>query len=134
MRSWNYLQGRGKIYLNEYFSNVLDKLHMLWKKNYLRSSTIKKKTSNGYETIQDFYLSWALRYSASIFENVHSLPHRYSRSICCALLTARTASGQLSLERPADDFTVKKVKMHRQQKYYDDGNMHIISIVCVCRL
>lgn len=46
----------------------------------------EENTDNGYETIQDFYLSWALRCSIKKYSSNDHLVHQISKKITCKLI------------------------------------------------
>jgi hypothetical protein len=49
-------------------------------------------TDNGYESIQDFFMSWTLRCSPSIFEESMPLVNEYARKIVFLLVMGKIGS------------------------------------------
>lgn len=69
----------------------------------------EENTDNGYETIQDFFLSWVLRCSAEEYNIDDNLVHKISKKITCKLLKISDAKSVV----------VKSVKTSRQWRHID---------------
>ncbi len=66
-------------------------------------------TDNGYESIQDFFLSWTLRCGIEQVKNDNELLHKYSKQILLNLLFAK--------DEPVSDvgnYLIKSVRTRRQ--------------------
>ncbi len=69
----------------------------------------EENTDTGYETIQDFYLSWALRCSEEKYNQTENLIHELSKKITCQLLEIQEH----------ENVTIENVKTFRQWKKID---------------
>lgn len=77
-----------------------------------------ENTDNGYETIQDFYLSWVLRCSDEKYNTEANIVHEISKKITCKLL---------NISEPKS-VKIISVKTWRQWSYIDLLAEIIISI------
>lgn len=72
-------------------------------------------TDNGYETIQDFFLSWTLRCSVSKFQKDNYLLHYYSKKIVYSLIYGVNSEQRMGVDlKDFDAFEVIEVKTMRQ--------------------
>jgi hypothetical protein len=70
---------------------------------------------DGYETIQDFFLSWTLRCSPDDYLNDNSKVQEYARRIIYILIFGHNKGESYSIDAPIpDNFRVKEVKTKRQ--------------------
>lgn len=78
-------------------------------------------TDNGYETLQDFFLSWTIRCSQKEYESVSKKVYNYAREIAYMLIHGYNEENGIykyKLEVP-DSFSVVKVRTRRQYKRID---------------
>ncbi len=71
-------------------------------------------TDNGYETMQDFILSWTLRCSVDNLSSINSKLQQYSKGVLLSLIS-RKVDGFNDF----DEVIVKSVKTKRQWNYID---------------
>lgn len=75
---------------------------------------------SGYETIQDFYLSWMLRCSEDKYHDINPKLHQYARIAVFMLIYGYNASdGYILGDGVSDDFRIKRVITRRQFKRID---------------
>lgn len=85
----------------------------------------KHSTDYGFETLQDFMLSWTFRWSEKKYEIVDSKIYNYSRKIIYGLIFGKKPEGYVDgknlilSENIPEDFEVEKVEVHRQWKQID---------------
>ena len=82
----------------------------------------EENSDNGYETIQDFYLSWLLRCADIKCKNENLLLHKYSNNAVFALIYGKNDNekGAYKLSsNPTENFKVTKVKTIRQLNQID---------------
>jgi len=86
----------------------------------------EENTENGYETIQDFYLSWTIRCSADENRVVNPVLHGYSRRILYCLIKGANTENFTAYKScfDADDvipdsFRVVNVNTVRQESFID---------------
>lgn len=73
------------------------------------------RTDNGYETIQDFFLSWTLRCSISRCQMDNYLIHYYSKRIVYSLIYGVNSEKKMDVDfSDLDVFEVIEVKTKRQ--------------------
>lgn len=82
---------------------------------------IEEETDSGYETIQDFYLSWMLRWAVGKYKEQNSRLHEFGRNAVYFLLYGvnKVDVGFCLDSRPDDDFHVISVKTKRQSNRID---------------
>ena len=69
----------------------------------------------GYESIQDFFLSWTLRCSIDDLESVHNLLNYYSKKLLYSLLYGHNVGQDLQVDFDRfDEFKVLEIKTKRQ--------------------
>ena len=79
-----------------------------------------ENTDNGYETIQDFFLSWTLRCSAIDYKETDEKVNEYARRIVYILINGHNTNESFSFDKKfPNDFKVIDVKTIRQDKYID---------------
>ncbi len=93
----------------------------------------EEKTDNGYESIQDFFISWTIRCAAEECKSENPLLNLYSKRIVYALIFGNTDKSGLNIgRREINDFEVIKVVTKRQVALIDlvaeieykiDGNL-----------
>lgn len=79
-------------------------------------------TDNGYETIQDFILSWTLRCSQDNFKKVNEKINEYSKKALFFLLNGEnteTLKEYLASKKYDNSFNVKSIKTYRQRNQID---------------
>ncbi len=77
-------------------------------------------TDNGYETIQDFFLSWTLRCSANSYKEIDEKVNEYARRIVYILIYGHNDNRNFIFDKEIiDSFKVIDVKTIRQDKYID---------------
>lgn len=70
----------------------------------------EEKTDNGYESIQDFFISWTLRCAAEEYKAENPLLNLYSTRIVYALIFGYTDNNGLNIDRKEiQDFEVINV-------------------------
>lgn len=75
---------------------------------------------NGYETIQDFFLSWTLRCSPSSYKEANSKVQEYARRIVCALIFGDNQNDSYSIHgQIPNTFHVIQVTTKRQLSSID---------------
>ena len=77
-------------------------------------------TDSGYETIQDFFLSWTLRCSKDGYKTDNFLINYYSKKILYALLYGKNTESTLAVDFSSfESFKVLEIKTKRQFKRID---------------
>lgn len=81
----------------------------------------EENTDNGYETIQDFFLSWTLRCADKRYRNNNFILNEYARRMVHALIYGENSEngGYILAKEISDDFRVLKVKTKRQWNQVD---------------
>lgn len=81
----------------------------------------KFRTNVGYETLQDFFLSWTLRCSEIKYKNVNHLVYEYSRRAMFALIYGKNNDNNEYVveNKISDSFIVKRVHVIRQYQNID---------------
>lgn len=80
----------------------------------------KENSDYGYEAIQDFMLSYLLRWGDSAYKDSNSQLYEYGRNTLYFLIHGKDKNGIFSLDRkPPEDFKVTLVKTWRQWKLID---------------
>lgn len=79
------------------------------------------KTDNGYETLQDFFLSWTIRCSQKEYEAISKKVYEYSRELVYILIySCFSENGTIKYEFDIpDSFSILKVRTKRQYKRID---------------
>jgi len=78
-------------------------------------------TDIGYETLQDFFLSWTFRCAESKYNEVNDLVHKYaSRAIFALIFGVNNEKGEYVVEEQMpNSFIVEKVNVFRQWNNID---------------
>ncbi|KAF2519227.1 hypothetical protein E0W68_05495 [Flavobacterium salilacus subsp. salilacus] len=82
-------------------------------------------TDNGYETIQDFFLSWTLRCSKDKYKEGNGLLNSYAKRVLYSLLYGNNSKDiedniyKVDFDNGFEDFKVIEVKTKRQYKGVD---------------
>lgn len=72
-------------------------------------------TDNGYESLQDFFLSWTIRCSANEYREVNKKLQEYARRIVFIMIFGNNNSDSYKIENEIpDEFKVLEVKTKRQ--------------------
>ena len=80
----------------------------------------EEKTDNGYETLQDFFLSWTIRCSAEKYKNIDEKLQEYSRKIVYAMIFGENISDDYSINNNiSNEFKVLEVTTKRQEEDID---------------
>ena len=86
------------------------------------------KRDSGYETLQDFFLSWTIRCSPEHYKSSNPKVQEYARRIVYALIIGNNKSDEYSIEKGLleipDNFRIKHVQTRRQL-----GNIDLIAEV-----
>ena len=73
------------------------------------------KTDNGYESLQDFFLSWTLRCSPESYKSVSPMVQEYARRIIYVLIHGHNTTGDYSVNTEApNNFQIRQVQTRRQ--------------------
>lgn len=73
------------------------------------------RTDNGYETLQDFFLSWTVRCSQKEVKQSNQLLYEYSRKIVYAMIYGNNQNDQYDIDNNCpDSFEVISVTTKRQ--------------------
>lgn len=79
----------------------------------------EEKRDTGYETIQDFFLSWTLRCACDIYKD-HLLIHNYSKKILFSLIFGENSDAEYSVNfSKYSTFSVKEISTKRQFERID---------------
>ena len=77
-------------------------------------------TDNGYESIQDFFLSWTIRCAAEAYQPENSVLNHYARKILFALMFGKTEDGEMKINSSSfESFKVFSVTTKRQLALID---------------
>lgn len=81
----------------------------------------EENTDDGYESIQDFYLSWTLRCADEKYKNKNIKLHEYARNVVFSLIYGRNNNENRFIidKEIGNDFQVINVKTKRQFKKID---------------
>ncbi|PWH85240.1 PD-(D/E)XK nuclease family protein [Brumimicrobium oceani] len=81
----------------------------------------EEDTDNGYETTQDFFLSWTLRCSQEKYKDTNPIVYNYSRKILYALIIGENDNQNIYNVKSEvnESFVVLEVKTYRQWKQID---------------
>lgn len=97
-------------------------------------------TDDGYESLQDFFLSWTIRCSPDKYRKENKKLQEYARRIVFIMIFGNNNSDRYSIENNfPDEFRVKEVKTKRQFKgidllaevtttYKGEENKHLLNI------
>lgn len=80
-----------------------------------------EETDNGYESIQDFFISWALRCSHPKYKNINPLIVEYSQRILHALIETTNIGNDIHIPayEERENYEIIDVKTWRQWKFID---------------
>lgn len=80
----------------------------------------EEKADHGYETMQDFFLSWTIRCSNESHKNSNPTLYEYARRIVFGLIYGENENGNYILKKEINnDFRVTSIKTKRQFKSID---------------
>lgn len=80
----------------------------------------EERADHGYETMQDFFLSWTIRCSNESYKNTNPILYEYARRIVFGLIYGENENGNYILKKEINnDFKVTSVKTKRQYKNID---------------
>ena len=75
----------------------------------------EEHTDNGYESIQDFFISWTIRCAVEEFESENEILNNYAKRIIFLLMFGRIEKGTLKISKVlTPDFKILNITTRRQ--------------------
>ncbi|GGB22886.1 PD-(D/E)XK nuclease family protein [Puia dinghuensis] len=84
-------------------------------------------TDNGYEAMQDFFLSWTLRCAEDKYRNANVRVHEYAKKAVFLLLYGHNRKDSFALDKKiSENFKVTRVETKRQ-----NGGVDLIALITI---